>query len=161
MLDILGGASLTKGSTIIVRAVIRDVKFSRYIADCKPVFVVSCLPLEVSLILNFSKPFLLHVWSVEQWIMGNLIEILLRRSSERSHELKRKFIFSLKLYCCWIWQTAHWHRHLGFFVTTTALKSNNSNSPKTYIWSSDLRTFAPKNFPCTDFFKTLTDSRKW
>ena len=26
---------------------------------------------------------------------------------------------------------------------------------------SMLRTFAPKNFPHTDFFKTLTDGRKW
>ena len=25
---------------------------------------------------------------------------------------------------------------------------------------TDLRTFAPKNFPHTDFFKTLTDGRK-
>ena len=48
------------------------------------------------------------------------------------------------------------------------MSANTSNlrNQYTYLLLAELevrtlRTFAPKNFPHTDFFKTLTDGRKW
>ena len=59
-------------------------------------------------------------------------------------ESKKKNIFQEISFLCFV-------SNIHILGSTTSIKA-------AYMY---LRTFAPKNFPRTDFFKTLTASRKW